>query len=216
MILVTEVVAGCGHAVEPRRPFDDGTQVPAPRSLLIRFDLQQGMTLTWQATAVDRTIVDGWTVERRTSTESAFTRLTAGAMRDTVFVDPGLGDGVRAIYRVRGVTAAGVASPAAETAPTRADLVAPAPPGNIAANTSTEGIDVTFTRGPESDVAFFEVRLLELSPGNSLEFRSVADSPGLITGLIAGALYQVDVAAVDSAGRQSAFSTPPASAVAGP
>lgn len=209
-------LAGCGHSVEPRAPYAEAGRVPAPRDLLARYDLLQGMVITWRATPQDRALVDGWIVERRPTTTTSFTALTAGATRETTFVDGNLGDGVRVVYRVRGVTAAGIASLPVETPPLRADLVAPAPPLDVAAATAPTGIEVTFTRGPEADLAAFEVRLVELSPGTSQEFRTVPGSPATIEGLVSGALYQVDVAAVDSAGRQSAWSTPPVSAVAGP
>ncbi|MEO6462832.1 MAG: fibronectin type III domain-containing protein [Candidatus Eisenbacteria bacterium] len=209
-------VAGCGHAVDPRAPYDQSAAVPPPRALVARVDLSQGIVLTWSASAADRTIVDGWLVERRTTSEIAFTRLTPVAIRDTTWVDGSAADGVRVVYRVRAVTAAGVAGPPAETAPLRADFVAPGAPTGVSAATSPEGITLTFTPGPESDIAFFEARLVPGTPGQPPLFRQFVASPAALGGLAAGVEYTIEVAAIDSAGRMSPPSTPPVTAVSGP
>ena len=66
------------------------------------------------------------------------------------------------------------------------------------------------------NLAFFEARLLPTAPGGGAPLlRPVLSSPALLTGLMAGAEYAIEVTAVDSAGRVSPPSTPPAIAVAG-
>ena len=116
---------------------------------------------------------------------------------------------------MRGVTAAGVASDPVETRAVRADLVAPTAPVNVVAATDPAGIALSFTPGPEPDLALFEARLLPTGGGAPL-FRPLTASPALLTGLLAGAEYAIEVTAIDSAGRVSPPSAPPAIAVAGP
>ena len=215
-LFAVALLAGCGHSVAPRAPYDDPAGVPVPRAVTARYEIGRGLVVTWSATAGERVIVEGWIVERRATTETAFTPLTAVPTRDTTRVDIEVDDGVRYVYRVAAVTAAGVRSAAVETAPARADLVAPGPPGGVAAATAPGGVSVTFTPGGEPDLAFFEVRLVETGGGQPPVFRAAAGSPAAVGGLTSGATYAISVAAVDSAGRESEFSAPPATAVAGP
>jgi hypothetical protein len=214
-MVAASLVTGCGHAVEPRAPHDDAAGVPPPRALSARVEVSRGVVLNWSATSADRAIVDGWSVERRLATETAFTSLTEAPIADTMFVDGGLADGVRAVYRVRGVTAAGVAGVPVETPAVRGDLLAPTAPVSVMAATDPAGIALTFTPGPEPDLALFEARLLPTAGGAPL-FRPLAGSPALLGGLVAGAEYAIEVTAIDSAGRVSPPSAPPAVAVAGP
>lgn len=210
------VAAGCGHSVEPRPPYDTAAGVPVPRAASARLDVTRGIVVTWSATPDERAIVDFWRIEVRRSGEAAFPTNARAVVRDTTFVDGFVDDGVRYVYRVRAVTAAGVTSPPAETAPLRADLVAPAAPTGVGAATSPGGITLTFTPGPEADIAFFEGRLLPSAPGQPPLFRQFVASPAVLGGLTAGAEYTIEVAAIDSAGRVSPPSTPPVVAVAGP
>ena len=216
-VLAVLATAGCGHAVDPRAPFDDPARLPVPRALSARVDVAQGIVVSWSATAADRAIVDGWRLERRATTSSVFEAVGGAALRrDTTFVDGDVADGVRVVYRVRGVTAAGVESAPAETAPVRADLVAPGAPAGVSAATASGGIALTFTPGPEADIALFEARLSATSGTEPPLFRQVAASPALLSGLVAGREYAIEVAAIDSAGRLSPPSAPPAVATAGP
>jgi hypothetical protein len=214
-VLLT-LLAGCGHAVDPRAPYDDPANVPSPRALNARFEVGRGIVLTWSATAADRAIADGWRIERRTTSEVAFTLLLPGLIRDTTWADAGVADGVRVVYRVSAVTAAGVASRPAESAPVRGDQVAPGAPTKVMAATSPGGITLTFTPGPEPDIAFFEARLVPEASGQPPLFRQFAGSPAFLGGLTAGMGYSIEVAAIDSAGRVSPPSTPPVIGVAGP
>ena len=210
------LVAGCGSSVEPRAPYDSAAAVPTPRALHARTDVSLGIVVTWSATAADRAIVDGWSIERRKTTETAFTPLLPVSILDTTFVDGSLADGERAVYRVRGVTAAGIASAPVETAPVRTDRIAPVAPTDVQASTATGGIALTFTTGLEPDLAFFEARILPTAPGGGPPLlRTILSSPALLTGLMAGAEYAIEVTAVDSAGRASPPSAPPAIATAG-
>ena len=181
------VLTGCGHTVEPRSPYDASAAVPAPRAVTARLDVAQGVVLTWSATAADRAIVDG-----------------------------GVADGERVVHRVVAVTGAGVRSVAVETPPVRGDGVAPAAPTGVAVATAPGGLALTFTPGPEADIALHEARLVRTGGGEPPLFRQFATSPALLDGLVADAEYAVEVAALDSAGRFSPFSSPPAIGVAGP
>ncbi len=216
LLAASLLLAGCGHSVEPRAPYDAAAGVPVPRRFSVRLDLLQGFVLTWSATPEDRRIVDGWILERRSTTQADFVILSGGVTRETTFVDGSLGDGVRVVYRVRAVTGAGVSSLPAESPVVRADLVPPAAPRDVAAATAPGGILVTFTRPPEDDVALYEIRLLELVSGGGLSFRTVFGTPALLAGLVAGSRYDIDLVAIDSAGRSSAYSVPAATATAGP
>jgi hypothetical protein len=210
------LVAGCGHSVEPRAPYDAPGAVPIPRSLGARVDVSRGIVLTWSASAGDRAIVDTWRIERRTTTESAFTPLSTLAVRETTFADGAVEDGIRYVHRVRAVTAAGVTGLPAETAPVRADFVPPGAPTGVTAATSPGGITLTFTPGPEPDIAFFEARLVPQTAGQPPLFRQFTSSPAFLGNLTAGAGYTIDVAAIDSAGRVSPPSAPSVFGVAGP
>ena len=214
--VLAALLAGCGHAVDPRAPFDDPANVPSPRALRARFEVGRGIVLTWSATAAERAIVDGWRIQRRTTSEIAFTLLTPVEIRDTTWADASVADGVRVVYRVSAITAAGVASLPAESAPVRADLVAPVAPTGVMAATAPGGITLTFTPGPEPDIALFEARLVPSAPGQPPLFRQFAGSPAFLGGLTAGAQYSIEVAAIDSAGRVSPPSAPPVIGVAGP
>ena len=216
LAILALVVAGCGSSIEPRAPYDSAEAVPPPRALHANTDVNQGIVVAWSATLADRAIVDGWTIERRRTTETVFTPLLPAPTRDTTYVDGSLADGERAVYRVRGVTAAGIESAPAETAPARADLVVPGAPGDVQASTAPEGIALSFVPGPEPDLAFFQVQLVPTQPGGGPpHFRAIAASPALITDLSAGVEYAIEVTAVDSAGRVSPPSSPPAIATAG-
>ena len=206
--------SGCGHSVEPRAPYDEEAAIPTPRALSARVDVSRGIVLTWSATPADRAIVDRWAVERRRTTETAFVALPASPTADTTIVDGSLADGERAVYRVRGVTAAAVTSTPVETPAVRADLVAPAAPTGVSAATVPGGITLVFTPGPDSDLALFEARLVPTSGSLPPTFRQFFASPAFLDGLVAGTEYAIEVTAIDSAGRVSPPSAPPAIAVA--
>jgi hypothetical protein len=208
-------LAGCGHTVEPRSPYESSSAVPAPRAVSARLDVSQGIVVTWSATAADRAIVDGWLVERRATTETTFHALSATPLRDTMFVDGGVADGERVVHRVLAVTGAGVRSRGVESAPVRGDAIAPAAPAGVAVATAPGGLALTFTPGPEPDIALYEARLVRTGAGELPLFRQFTASPAFLGGLVAGAEYAVEVAALDSAGRFSPYSTPPAIGVAG-
>lgn len=213
--LALVLLGGCGHSVEPRAPYEEASAIPPPRALAAQVDVSRGVVLTWTASPEDRAIVDGWTVERRRTTEGTFVALTPSPIADTTFVDGDLLDGERAVYRVRGVTAAAVASDFVETAPVRADFVAPTAPTGVSATTAPGGIALAFTPGPEPDLALFEARLVPTSGTEPPTFRQFTASPTLLSGLVAGAEYAIEVTAIDSAGRVSPPSAPPVIAVAG-
>jgi hypothetical protein len=109
-----------------------------------------------------------------------------------------------------------VRSPAVETAPVRGDGVAPSAPTGVAVATAPGGLTLTFTPGPEADLALHEARLVRTGAAELPLFRQFTASPAFLGGLVAGAEYSVEVAALDSAGRLSPYSAPPVLGVAGP
>ncbi len=207
---------GCGHSASPVAPFDSTAAVPTPRNLQVHSDPIGRLVLRWSATPQDRAVVDGWFVERRVTTSSAFTRLEVEARMDTTYFDDDIAEGVRYVYRVLAVTGAGVTSLPIEAGPVRGDRTAPATPGAVVAVTASGGIQLSFVDAGEPDLAFFEVRLTQPQSSDPPEFRQVSGSPALIGGLAVGSPYAFEIAAVDSAGRISAFSEPPVGAIAGP
>jgi hypothetical protein len=214
-LALAAALGGACHTVDPRAPYDSAAGVPAPRALAARLDLERGMVVTWSATAAERAIVDGWFVERRPTTRDTFERLTAAAIRDTTFVDGGVADGERVVYRVLAVTGAGLTSLPVESAPVRGDRVAPAAPTGVAVATAPGGLRVELAPGPDPDLALFEARLVRTGAAEPPLFRQFAASPAVLGGLLGGAEYAVEVAALDSAGRFSPYSAPPAIGIAG-
>ena len=215
-VLALLATAGCGYSVDALAPYDDPAAIPVPRSLGAAIDATGRIVLTWGATPADRTIVDGWIVERRPSDTTTFTQVTPALLPDTTWADDEVAEGERFVYRVRAVTGAGVIGAPAETPVLRADRTAPGPPQTVTAVSAPGGVTLTFVPGPEPDLAFFDVRIREQGAGTPPQFRTVGGSPASILGLTAGATYGFEVAAIDSAGRISAYSAPPATAVAGP
>jgi len=216
MLALIALGSGCGHSANPVAPYDTSAGVPPPRDVVVQADPVGRLVVRWRATADDRTVVDGWFVERRTSTVSTFTRLTPVAQADTVYFDDEVEEGVRYAYRVLAVTGANVTSAPVETPPVRGDRTGPTAPVNVTAATVSGGVAIGFVDGDEPDLAFFEVRLIRTQASLPPEFRVVAGSPATIAGLVAGAEYAFEVAAIDSAGRISPYSAPPVPAVAGP
>ena len=209
-VLLLAAFVGCGHSVGPVAPYDSSAAVPPPRSVQVRSDPIGRLIVSWRATAEDRSVVDGWFVERRVTSTSTFTRLEPEAGADTVYFDDDIADGLRYVYRVLAVTGADVSSLPVETSPVRGDRTAPVVPTEVSAATATGGVLLQFQDGGEPDLAFFEVRITLPQTNLPPEFRQVAGSPALIAGLTAGNQYAFEVAAVDSAGRISPFSAPPA------
>lgn len=215
-VLGLALCLGCGHSVEPVAPYDSAAGIPPPRSLSVQGDPIGRLVVRWRATADDRTIVDGWFVERRVTTEIAFTRLETGARADTVYFDDDVADGLRYVYRVVAVTGAGVTGPPAESPAVRGDRTAPSTPSVLAAATAPGGVRLDFVPGGEPDLAFFEVRMTRTSTNLPPEYRAVGASPATIVGLVAGGEYAFEIAAIDSAGRSSGHGAPPVTAIAGP
>jgi len=213
---VVAVVTGCGHSQNPVAPYDSSAAVPPARGLLVQGDAVGRMVVRWSATAADRTIVDGWFVERRLAEHSSFTRLSTAPQADTVYFDDDVADGTRLVYRVLAVTGAGITSVPVESAPVRVDRSAPSTPVAVVATGVPGGVLLGFQSGGEPDLSFFDVRVSLTLTNLPPEFRQVTSSPAMIAGLVGGNEYAFEVAAVDSAGRISAYSAPPATAVAGP
>ncbi len=207
---------GCGHSETPVAPYDSTAAVPAPRDLRVEADVVGRLVVRWRAPAEDRRVVDGWFVERRVTTTSAFTQLETEATADTVYFDDDIDDDVRYVYRVRSVTGAGVTSLPVEAPPVRGDRTAPSAPVAVTASSVSGGVLLQFEDGGEPDLAFFDVRLRQLGANLPPEFRQGSGSPLRVGGLLGGAAYEFEIAAVDSSGRISSYSAPAVEAVAGP
>ncbi|MGH7725131.1 MAG: fibronectin type III domain-containing protein [Candidatus Eiseniibacteriota bacterium] len=207
-LAVALATGGCGHSTEALAPYDDASAVPAPRALAASLDDVGSVVLAWSATSDDRVVVDGWTVERRPTESPVFVRLTDALLADTTFTDLLAEDGRRYVYRVVAVTGAGVESAPAETPPIRADRTGPTTPTDLTVTPLSGALEIAFVPGPEPDVALFEVRVTPVDPARPALFLPVTGSPAVLDGLASGASYGVSVAAIDSAGRQSPFSTP--------
>ncbi len=200
--------SGCGHSTEARSPYDQSASVPAPKSLAAALDPVGSVVLTWSASASDRAIVDGWTVERRATDSLVFEPLTEALLSDTTFTDLLAVDNVRYVYRVRGRTGAGIESAPAESPPVRADRIAPRTPAGLMITSRPAALEIVFTPAGDPDIALFEVRLVEAGGSAPPAFRPVAGSPAVLDGLTPGTTYGVSIAAIDSSGRQSPFSAP--------
>lgn len=211
-VLAVLLAAGCGNSVEPRAPYDDPARIPPPRNARAELMLSGAIRVVWEATAADRQVVDGWHVERRASTETAFTRLTIALTSTAEWFDLDVTDNARFVYRVIAATGAGVAGVPVESAMIRADLALPTAPSAVLVTPRSTALEVAFTPGPDPDLAAFQLRLVASGGGEPQRFMTVFASPTTVDGLTPGRAYAVTVAAIDSAGRFSIESAPPVSA----
>lgn len=153
--LAAAVIGGCGHTTGPTDAYSDRASIPRPTGLAA-FQSQVGAFMNWQAPDSDFVVIRGWHVYRTTPDGATF-RLTSDPLVDRSFEDrdpllPGL-----TRYAVTALSRGGVESFPSEPAFVFVDTLPPSRPEGIMATVQPNSIFVTWNRGPENDLAGYDV-----------------------------------------------------------
>ncbi len=154
-LLLLAALAGCGHSTGPTDARSDRASIPAPTALTAQQN-RIGAFVQWQAPDSDFVVIAGWHVYR-TTPDDVTLRLTTAPVTDREFSDRDVLMTGLTEYRVTALSRGGVESLPAGPAFVFVDTLPPSRVEGLRAEALPSSIFLTWTAGPENDLAGYEV-----------------------------------------------------------